>query len=73
MLGRPAARPADKAGRVAVVHHDERPVALRELADLRQLREISIHGEDAVGHHQLDGQAEASASLRSRSAMSPCA
>ncbi len=39
VLRRAAAGPADEAGGVAVVHHDQRSMALREGADLGKLRE----------------------------------
>ena len=41
-----------KPGGVAVVHHDERVVALGQVADLGERRDVAVHGEDAVGGDQ---------------------
>ena len=50
---------AEMPVRVAVVDHDEGAVALGEVADLRQLRHVAVHGEDAVGGDQLEAGAVA--------------
>jgi hypothetical protein len=34
---------------VAIVDHDDGVIAFRKLRDLRQGREIAVHGEDAIG------------------------
>ena len=49
MLDGSAPRLADKTGGVAVVDHDHRPVALGQVADGLEWRDVAIHGEDAVG------------------------
>ena len=54
---RAAAAFAEMAVRVAIVDHDERAVALGEVADLRQLRDVAVHREDAVGGDQLEARA----------------
>ena len=48
-LGRAAAGLADEAGGVRVVHHDQRVVFFREVADVLQLRDVAVHAEHAVG------------------------
>ena len=52
MLGRAAAARADDADRVRVVDHHERVVALGEVADPVEPREVAVHREDAVGRDQ---------------------
>ena len=52
VLGRAAAGLPEEAGGVAVVHHDQRVVAVGEVADLAQRRDVAVHGEDAVGRDQ---------------------
>ena len=43
---------ADEADGVRVVDHHERVVALGEVADPVELREVAVHREDAVGGDQ---------------------
>ena len=52
MVDRAAAVPAQHAGRVRVVDHDRRLVALGDVADAGQRRDVAVHGEDAVGDDQ---------------------
>ena len=47
-----AAARADEADRVGVVDHDERVVALGEIADAVEPGEVAVHREDAVGRDQ---------------------
>ena len=47
-----ASRSPQKAGGVAVVDQDESPMAVRQVADLRQGCDVAVHGEDAVGDDQ---------------------
>ena len=42
----------DRAGAVRLVDHHARVVALRQLDDALQRRDVAIHGEDAIGHDQ---------------------
>jgi hypothetical protein len=42
----------EHAGGVGVVDDHARPVALREFDDPRQLGDVAVHREDAVGHDQ---------------------
>ena len=56
---RAAALLAEMPVGVAVVDHDEGAVALGEVADLRQLGDVAVHGEDAVGGDQLEAGAVA--------------
>jgi hypothetical protein len=49
MVRRAAALRPHEAGGVAIVDHDDGVVAFRQRRDLRQGREIAVHGEDAVG------------------------
>jgi hypothetical protein len=58
---------------VRVVHHDERVILVSELADLVQLRDVSVHREDAVGCDQPKPCAGSSPSCASSSFMSPFA
>lgn len=37
---------------MAVIHHDGRVVSLRQRADLRERRDIAVHGADAVSDDQ---------------------
>ena len=53
MLDRPAPRLAEHADAVRVVDDDDRVVLARELDDLRQLREVALHREDAVREDEL--------------------
>ena len=46
---RAAALRADEAGGVAIIDHHQRIMGIGELADIRQLGEIAIHGEHAIG------------------------
>ena len=57
MLGGAAPAGADDAGGVAVVDVDERVVAFGEIADLVELRDDAVHGEDAVGGDELEARA----------------
>ena len=57
MLGRPAAARPDDADGVGVVDHDEGVVAVGEVADLVELREVAVHREDAVGRDQAAARA----------------
>src|SRR6266542_2881840 len=52
VLGRAAPGGAEEARRVAVIHHHERVVSLRQPADLGERREVAVHGEDTVGGDQ---------------------
>ena len=52
MLGRPAPGAADEAGGMRIVHHDERAVALGQVADALQVGEVAVHAEHAVGRDQ---------------------
>ena len=52
MLRDAAAGVADDPGAVRVVHDERRVVLPHELDDLRQLREVALHREDAVGDHE---------------------
>jgi gamma-glutamyltranspeptidase/glutathione hydrolase len=52
VLGRAPPPCAEHADRVRVVDHHQRLVALREVADLGQRRDVAVHGEDAVGRDQ---------------------
>ena len=52
MLGRAAPGRAEEARGMAVIHHDERVVSLRQRADLRERRDVAVHGADAVGDDQ---------------------
>ena len=71
VLRRAAAGLAEEAGGVAVVDHDERVVALGQVADLGERRDVAVHGEDAVGGDQARPRARACPrAMRSRSAMS---
>ncbi len=45
---------AEMAGGVAVVDHDDRAVALGEVADRVELGDVAVHREDAVGGDHLD-------------------
>ena len=47
-----AAGVADDSGAVGVVDDERRVVLPHELDDLRQLREVALHREDAVGDHE---------------------
>ena len=49
---RPAPAGPDEADRVRVVDHDERVVAVGEVADLVELGEVAVHREDAVGRDE---------------------
>src|SRR5260221_12194113 len=43
---------ANEAGSVRVIHHDQRAVAIGQIADLLQLRDRTVHGKHAVrGDH----------------------
>ena len=53
VLDRPAAGLPQHADAVRVVDDDDRVVLARELDDLRQLRKVALHREDAVGEDQL--------------------
>ena len=48
----PAPAGPDAAGAVGLVDHHARVVALRQLDDLGQRRDVAVHREDAVGHDQ---------------------
>ena len=50
----PAPLLTHEAHRVAVVHHHHGAVLLGEIADARQIGDIAVHGEDAVGDHELE-------------------
>ena len=52
VTGRAASALAQHAQTVRVVHHDPRAVLLRKAADLRQVRDVALHAEHAVGHDQ---------------------
>ena len=52
IAGRAASALADHAQAVGVVHHDPGAVLLRQAADLRQVGDVSAHGENAVGDDQ---------------------
>ena len=74
VLGRAAAGLAEEAGGVAVVHHHERVVALGQVADLGERRDVAVHGEHAVGGDQPRPRAaRPPVSCRSSSSRSPCA
>ena len=45
---------AEVAGGVAVVDPDRRVVLVGQVADVRQLRQVAVHAEDAVGEDQLE-------------------
>ena len=49
LLGDAAARLSDHAGAVALVHHHQGVVFLREVADLVHRGDVAVHREDAVG------------------------
>ena len=51
-LVRAAAARADEAGRVRVVDHHQRVVAVGEVADVLQARDHAVHREHAVGRDQ---------------------
>ncbi len=53
----PRAAVADEAGRVRVVHHHQRAVAVGEVADLPEPRDDAVHREHAVGRDQLHARA----------------
>ena len=53
-LGRAAAAGAKMAGAVAIVDADNRVVLVGQLADVRQLRQVAVHAEDAVGEDHLE-------------------
>ena len=53
MLHRAAARLPEHADAVRVVDDDHGVMRARELEDLRKLREVAFHREDAVGDDQL--------------------
>ena len=59
VLGRTAAAGTDDADRMRVVDHDERVVALGELADAVEPSEVAVHREDAVGGDQAAWRAPA--------------
>ena len=52
VAGRAASALAQHAQAVGVVHHDPRAVLLRQAADLRQVGDVALHAEHAVGHDQ---------------------
>ena len=52
ITGRAASAVAQHAKAVGVVHHDPRAILLRQAADLRQVRDVALHAEHAVGHDQ---------------------
>ena len=49
---RTAAACAEEAGGVRVIDHDQRAMAIGQIADLVELRDRSVHGEHAVGRDQ---------------------
>ena len=54
---RAAAALAEMPVRMAIVDHDEGAVALGEVADLAELRDVAVHREDAVGGDELEARA----------------
>ena len=54
---RAAALLAEMPVRMAIVDHDDGAVALGEIADLRELGDVAVHREDAVGGDQLEARA----------------
>ena len=52
VLGSAAAGLADVAGGVGVIDHHHGVVAIGEIADLVELDQVAVHGEDAVGGDQ---------------------
>ena len=55
VAGRTASAFADDAEAVRIVHHDPGTVFLRQAADLREIRDVAAHGEDAVRHDEAAG------------------
>ena len=55
VAGRAASAFADDAEAVGIVHHDPGAVFLRQAADLREVRDVAAHGEDAVRHDEAAG------------------
>ena len=56
MVAHAATLLSEDAQAVGLVHHDDHVVILvLELHNLRQLGQVSFHGEDAVHHDELDG------------------
>src|SRR6202035_888068 len=48
----PAPSRAERAGRVRLVDEHPRVIAVRQLDDLYQWRDVAVHREHAVGHDQ---------------------
>ena len=64
---------AKKAGGVGIVHHDERVVAVGQLADVAQRSAVPLHAEHAVGGDQAEACFRLPpSSLAAKSAMSLC-
>ena len=71
VLGGSAAVGADEADGVGVVDHHHGVVFFGEVADLVELGEVAIHGEDAVGGDEAMRELAAALSWVSRSSISP--
>jgi hypothetical protein len=55
---------AHETGRVRVVDEHERPVLVREIADLGEGRDGAVHREDAVGHDHAEARGRGLLQLR---------
>src|SRR2546426_10238351 len=53
MVHRAAPTAPENAGGMGVVHHHDAIVFFRQVAELRQRRDVAVHGEDAIGDQQL--------------------